>query len=99
MTPEQATKARYNPFDLTKIWSHKEYPLIPVGKMVLNRNPVNYFAEVEQIAFNPAHMVPGIEPSPDRMLQGCFEFHLSINPKFLVFKDVYSHTETRTVTV
>lgn len=70
MSPEQATKARYNPFDLTKIWSHKEYPLIPVGKMVLNRNPVNYFAEVEQIAFNPAHMVPGIEPSPDRMLQG-----------------------------
>lgn len=75
MTPEQAAKARYNPFDLTKTWSHKEYPLIPVGKMVLNRNPVNYFAEVEQIAFNPAHMVPGIEPSPDRMLQGSFEFH------------------------
>lgn len=75
MTPEQAAKAHYNPFDLTKTWSHKEYPLIPVGKMVLNRNPVNYFAEVEQIAFNPAHMVPGIEPSPDRMLQGSFEFH------------------------
>ncbi|XP_066151509.1 catalase [Euwallacea fornicatus] len=70
MTTEQATRTRYNPFDLTKVWPHSVYPLIPVGKMVLNRNPENYFAEVEQIAFNPAHMVPGIQPSPDRMLQG-----------------------------
>uniref|UniRef100_A0A667XKP6 Catalase n=1 Tax=Myripristis murdjan TaxID=586833 RepID=A0A667XKP6_9TELE len=53
-----------------KVWSHKEYPLIPVGKLVLNRNPVNYFAEVEQIAFDPSNMPPGIEPSPDKMLQG-----------------------------
>uniref|UniRef100_A0A3B4B587 Catalase n=1 Tax=Periophthalmus magnuspinnatus TaxID=409849 RepID=A0A3B4B587_9GOBI len=53
-----------------KVWSHKEYPLIPVGKMVLNRNPVNYFAEVEQLAFDPSNMPPGIEPSPDKMLQG-----------------------------
>lgn len=70
MTFEQAEKFKYNPFDLTKIWSHKEYPLIPVGKLVLDRNPSNYFAEVEQIAFAPSHMVPGIEPSPDKMLQG-----------------------------
>ncbi|XP_028841870.1 catalase-like [Denticeps clupeoides] len=53
-----------------KVWSHKDYPLIPVGKMVLNRNPVNYFAEVEQLAFEPNNMPPGIEPSPDKMLQG-----------------------------
>jgi catalase len=50
--------------------SQKDYPLVPFGRMVLNRNPQNYFAEVEQSAFAPAHMVPGIEPSPDRMLQG-----------------------------
>uniref|UniRef100_A0A8C6MLZ9 Catalase n=1 Tax=Nothobranchius furzeri TaxID=105023 RepID=A0A8C6MLZ9_NOTFU len=53
-----------------KVWSHKDYPLIPVGKLVLNRNPVNYFAEVEQLAFDPSNMPPGIEPSPDKMLQG-----------------------------
>lgn len=52
-----------------QVWSHKEYPLIPVGKLVLNRNPVNYFAEVEQLAFDPSNMPPGIEPSPDKMLQ------------------------------
>merc|ERR1712062_783379 len=60
----------FNPFDLTKVWPHSDFPLIPVGKLTLNRNPRNYFAEVEQIAFSPAHLVPGIEPSPDKMLQG-----------------------------
>jgi catalase len=70
MTFEQAEKFRWNPFDLTKIWPHGEFPLIPVGRLVLNQNPKNYFAEVEQIAFSPAHMVPGIEPSPDKMLHG-----------------------------
>ena len=69
MTFEQAEKYPWNPFDLTKIWPHTDYPLIPVGKFVLNRNPVNYFAEIEQIAFDPASMPPGIEPSPDKMLQ------------------------------
>ena len=54
---------------ILQIWPQAEYPLIPVGKMTLNRNPQNYFAEVEQIAFSPAHMIPGIEPSPDKMLQ------------------------------
>uniref|UniRef100_A0A1I7ZZ92 Catalase n=1 Tax=Steinernema glaseri TaxID=37863 RepID=A0A1I7ZZ92_9BILA len=70
MTFEQAEKFRFNPFDVTKIWSHSEFPLIPVGKFVLNRNASNYFAEVEQSAFCPAHVVPGIEFSPDKMLQG-----------------------------
>ena len=69
MTPEQAEKFRYNVLDLTKIWPHSEYPLRPVGKLVLNENPQNYFAEVEQVAFAPAHLVPGIEPSADPMLQ------------------------------
>jgi len=54
------------------VWPHGEYPLIPVGRLVLNRNPQNYFADVEQSAFCPAHMVPGIEPSPDKMLQVTF---------------------------
>ncbi|XP_044127061.1 catalase-like [Bufo gargarizans] len=70
MTLEQAEICPFNPFDLTKVWSHKDYPLIPVGKLVLNRNPENYFAQVEQIAFDPSNMPPGIEASPDKMLQG-----------------------------
>ncbi|XP_045784256.1 catalase [Maniola jurtina] len=70
MTMAQAEGCKFNPFDLTKVWPHSEYPLIPVGKLTLNRNPKNYFAEVEQIAFSPSNLVPGIEPSPDKMLQG-----------------------------
>jgi len=69
MTPEQAEKFRYNIFDLTKVWPHKEYPLRPIGKLVLNENPQNYFAEIEQSAFSPSHTVPGIEPSVDPVLQ------------------------------
>lgn len=65
-----AEKYRFNPFDLTKVWSQKDYPRQEIGKMVLNRCPENYFAEVEQAAFNPANFVPGIGPSPDKMLQG-----------------------------
>ena len=69
--PEQdAAKVPYNPFDLTKVWPHKDYPLLEVGEIELNRNPDNYFAEVEQAAFNPASVVPGIGFSPDKMLQG-----------------------------
>jgi len=60
----------YNPFDLSKVWYHKGYPLHEVGVMELNRNPDNYFADVEQAAFNPANVVPGIGFSPDKMLQG-----------------------------
>ena len=70
MTEEQAKHHYENPFDITKIWRHKEFPLIKVGVLELNRNPENYFAEVEQAAFDPAHVVPGIGFSPDRFLQG-----------------------------
>jgi catalase len=65
-----AADYRFNPFDLTKVWPHGDYPLIKVGRMVLNRNPENLFAQVEQAAFEPANLVPGIGPSPDKMLQG-----------------------------
>ncbi|OZM58202.1 catalase [Lottiidibacillus patelloidae] len=67
---EDANTYRYDPFDVTKVWSHKDYPLIEVGRMVLDRNPENYFAEVEQATFSPGAFVPGIEASPDKMLQG-----------------------------
>jgi len=70
MTEEQALKMPYNPFDLTKVWYKGEFPLMEVGVMELNRNPENYFADVEQAAFNPANVVPGISFSPDKMLQG-----------------------------
>ena len=70
MPEEDAEKLPYHPFDLTKVWYHKDYPLIEVGVLELNRNPENYFAEVEQAAFNPANLVPGIGVSPDKMLQG-----------------------------
>ncbi len=70
MTDEEAAAFPFNPFDLTKVWPHGDFPLIEVGEMVLNRNPQNYFAEVEQAAFNPAQVVPGIGFSPDKMLQG-----------------------------
>jgi len=70
MPEADAKKVSYNPFDLTKIWPHKDYPLIDVGVMELNRNPENFFADVEQSAFNPASVVPGISFSPDKMLQG-----------------------------
>ncbi|XP_078076532.1 catalase [Mustelus asterias] len=70
MSFQEAQVHRWNPFDVTKVWPHKEFPLIPVGQMVLNKNPINYFTDVEQMAFDPSNMVPGIEPSPDKMLQG-----------------------------
>ena len=70
MTEEQANAMPYNPFDLTKVWYKKDFPLIEVGFFELNRNPENYFRDVEQAAFNPANVVPGISFSPDKMLQG-----------------------------
>jgi catalase len=70
MTYEQAASVNFNPFDVTKVWSQSEFPLLPIGQIVLNRNPENYFADVEQLTFNVAAMVPGIEPSPDKILQG-----------------------------
>ncbi|HOT24218.1 MAG TPA: catalase [Thermoleophilia bacterium] len=70
MPAAEAKTYRLNPFDLTKVWPHGDYPLQVVGKLTLDRNPENYFADVEQAAFDPAHFVPGIGPSPDKMLQG-----------------------------
>ncbi len=67
---EAAATYRFNPFDLTKVWPHKDYPPITIGRLVLDRNPENFFAQVEQAAFEPANMVPGIGPSPDKMLLG-----------------------------
>jgi catalase len=70
MPEADAAKVPYNPFDITKVWPHKDYPLIDVGVLELNRNAANYFADVEQAAFTPANVVPGIGFSPDRLLQG-----------------------------
>ena len=69
MPEKEAETYRWNPFDLTKVWPHKDYPLMDVGVLELNRNPENYFAEVEQSAFSPSNIVPGIGFSPDKMLQ------------------------------
>lgn len=69
MPEKEATKTWYNPFDLTKVWPHGEYPLIEVGTIELNRNPDNYFSEIEQLAFAPSNIIPGVSFSPDKMLQ------------------------------
>jgi catalase len=66
----EAADYRFNPFDLTKVWPHSDYPLIRIGRITLDRNPENYFAEIEQASFEPANMPPGIAASPDKMLQG-----------------------------
>lgn len=70
MPEKDAENYRFDILDITKVWPHSDYPLVKVGKMTLNRNPENYHAEVEQSAFTPSHLVPGIEPSNDKMLQG-----------------------------
>lgn len=70
MPEKDAANYKWNVFDITKVWPHGDYPLIPVGTMTLNRNPKNFFAEVEQSAFAPSNMPPGIEASFDKMLQG-----------------------------
>jgi catalase len=76
MTPEEAKDYRFDILDITKVWPHGDFPPIKVGKLVLNRNPVNYFAEVEQAAFSPSNLVPGIAASPDKMLQArLFSYH------------------------
>lgn len=69
LDPADAEKFRWNIFDLTKVWPHKDVPLRPFGKLTLKKNPENYFAEIEQVAFSPSHMVPGIEASADPVLQ------------------------------
>jgi len=70
MPYEDAATYRYDPFDITRVWRYKDYPLVPIGRLVLDRNPQNFFAEIEQAAFSPSTFVPGIEPSPDKLLQG-----------------------------
>ncbi|MCZ4097187.1 catalase [Streptomyces sp. SID13666] len=70
MPAAEAAEYRFNPFDVTKVWPHSDYPLQRVGRLVLDRNPDNVFQEVEQAAFSPNNFVPGIGPSPDKMLQG-----------------------------
>ena len=67
---EDAASYRFNPFDVTKVWPHADYPPVAIGRLILNGNPLNHFAEVEQAAFEPGNMVPGIGPSPDKMLMG-----------------------------
>ncbi len=67
---KDAATYRYNPFDLTKVWPHSDYPPVTIGRLVLDRNPENFFAEIEQSSFEPANMVPGVGPSPDKMLLG-----------------------------
>jgi catalase len=69
MPPEEAKTYRWNIFDITKVWPHADFPLVEIGRMRLDRNPKNYFAEVEQAAFSPGNFVPGIAASPDKMLQ------------------------------
>jgi catalase len=72
----EAAGYRFNPFDLTKVWPHADYPPVQVGRMVLDRNPENFFAEVEQAGFSPANLVPGTGLSPDKMLMGrIFSYH------------------------
>ena len=76
LTPEQANDFAWDILDITKVWPHGEVPPVTIGKLVLNRNPVNYFAEVEQAAFCPGNVVPGIAVSPDKMLQArVFSYH------------------------
>jgi len=70
MPEAEAANYKWNIFDVTKVWPHGDYPCIPVGKMVLNRNQENFFAETEQSAFSPGHLVPGIEVTQDKVLQG-----------------------------
>lgn len=70
MPEREAENYKWNVFDVTKVWPHGDYPVQEVGILTLNRNPTNYFAEVEQSAFSPGHLVPGMEPSNDKMLQG-----------------------------
>src|SRR5260370_1586813 len=70
MPYEDAADYHFNPFDLTKVWPHKDYPTIPIGRMVLDRNPENFFAEIVQAGFEGSNFVPGTGPSPARMVMG-----------------------------
>lgn len=101
MPEAEADNTPYNPFDLTKVWPHADYPLIELGVMELNRNPKDYFAEVEQSAFSPANMVPGISQSPDKMLQfrifsyaDAHRYRLGVNYESLPVNAPRCHADT-----
>ncbi|MBO9666696.1 MAG: catalase [Bdellovibrio sp.] len=101
MPEADAATYKVNPFDLTKVWNHRDYPLIDVGIMELNRNPENYFAEVEQAAFSPANVVPGIGFSPDKMLQARLfsypdaqRYRLGVNYQFLPVNRAHAPVNT-----
>jgi catalase len=101
MPEQEAEKTPYNPFDLTKVWPHGDYPLIEVGVLELNRNPENYFADVEQSAFSPADVVPGIGHSPDKMLQfrivsyaDAHRYRLGVNYESLPVNRARCHVDT-----
>jgi len=101
MPEAEADNTPYNPFDLTKVWPHADYPLIELGVMELNRNPMDYFAEVEQSAFSPANMVPGISQSPDKMLQfrifsyaDAHRYRLGVNYESLPVNAPRCHADT-----
>jgi len=101
MPEAEAENTPYNPFDLTKVWPHGDYPLIEVGIMELNRNPEDYFAEVEQSAFSPGNMVPGIGHSPDKMLQfrivsyaDAHRYRLGVNYESLPVNKPHAATDT-----
>jgi catalase len=98
---DDAATYRFNPFDLTKVWPHSDYPPMTIGRLVLDRNPENYFAEIEQAAFEPANMVPGIGPSPDKMLLGrLFSYpdthRYRIGPNYLQLPVNQPHSEVHT---
>lgn len=78
MTPEQALRHRDDPFDVTKTWSHRAFPLMELGELVLNRNPVSQFRDVEQLPFSPTNMPPGIGASPDKLLQARLRRHANM---------------------
>lgn len=101
MPLEDAETYQFDPFDVTKVWRHADYPLMPVGRMVLNENPRNYFADVEQSAFSPANIVPGVDVSPDKMLQGrlfayadAHRYRLGVNANYLPVNRPVSGIET-----
>ena len=101
MPEAEADSTPYNPFDLTKVWPHADYPLMEVGVMELNKNPKDYFAEVEQSAFSPANMVPGISQSPDKMLQfrifsyaDAHRYRLGVNYESLPVNAPRCHADT-----
>src|SRR3546814_7757571 len=95
MPETDAEKVPYHPFDLTKVWPKGDYPLIEVGEFELNKNPENFFADVEQAAFAPGNLVPGIGPSPDKMLQRSEEHTSELKSLMRISYAVFCLTKTK----